>query len=215
MKPKILLSASSKKEFYIDAINFCGGIADAKYCPAVSDEYDGLVLCGGNDIHPLYYGEDINGAVDIDEQRDRAEFRLAKAFITMRKPILGICRGSQLLNIVFGGSLYQHLDNAGEHMQHQGHDTVHPVRAIDNSYLSMLYGTEFSVNSAHHQAIKVLGGSLKTTLMSDDVIEGFEHENLPIIGVQWHPERMCFSQSRTDTIDGAKLFQRFIQLCSE
>ncbi len=214
MKPHILLSANTNKEYYIDAINNCGGVACAKYCPTFSNEYDGLVLCGGNDIGPHYYGEDINGAVDIDDKRDEAEFKLAKAFIAAGKPILGICRGSQLLNIVFGGSLYQHIACAEMHKAHQEGDRIHSVKAVGSHTVSKLYGTDFFVNSAHHQAVKKLGNELEVTLMSDDIIEGFEHNKLPIIGVQWHPERMCFSQARNDTVDGAKLFEHFIKMCS-
>ncbi len=213
MKPRILLSANSKKEFYIDAVNASGGEAVAKYCPVFSREYNGLVLCGGNDIDPHYYGETVMGAVDIDHRRDRAEFELAKAFIAAKKPVLGICRGSQMLNIVFGGSLCQHIDSADIHVRRQDRDSIHPVKAVKDGVLSALYGPEFVVNSAHHQAIKALGKGLEATLTVDGVIEGFEHTDLPIIGVQWHPERMCLSQARTDTVDGKKLFQYFIELC--
>ena len=86
IKPKILLSANLKKEDYIDAVNSCGGIAVAEYCPEASaDGYDGLILCGGNDINPAYYNEEINGAVNIDNERDEAEFSLLKAFIDAKK----------------------------------------------------------------------------------------------------------------------------------
>ena len=82
MKPKILLSVSSKKENYINAVTNSGGIAVAQYCPdAVIDDYDGLLLCGGNDIDPIFYNEEINGSVDIDAMRDKSEFALVKAFV--------------------------------------------------------------------------------------------------------------------------------------
>ncbi len=214
MKPKILLSANRNKEYYIDAVTCAGGEAHAVYCPSVTAEYDGLIICGGNDIAPKYYGEEMNGAVNIDEARDTAEFELARAFIDAGKPVLGICRGSQLLNILFGGSLYQNLENAEEHkpLDDKGNYRVHEVKAVAGSVLSELWGESFSVNSAHHQAVKKLGDGLTATAFSGDVVEGFEHESLPVIGVQFHPEKMCCSERRADTVDGIKIFEHFIKL---
>ena len=213
MKPRILLSANTDMQFYVDAVEFCGGIADIKYCPEFSDAYDGLILCGGNDIDPAYYGEDINGAVNIDARRDTAEFALAKAFVSAKKPIFGICRGAQLLNAVFGGTLYQHIKNAAQHGKIEGEFGVHTVKAYGDSLIGKLYGEDFAVNTAHHQAVKVLGNGLKATMHAGDTVEGFEHQILPILGVQWHPERMCLSQRRDNMADGIKLFRYFVQLC--
>ena len=71
MKPRILLSVNSKRDNYIEAVNNCGGIAVPQYCPDVSTEYDGLIICGGNDIDPVYYNEKMNGSVNIDAKRDQ------------------------------------------------------------------------------------------------------------------------------------------------
>ena len=87
MKPRILLSVNSKRDNYIEAVNNCGGIAVAQYCPEVSTEYDGLIVCGGNDIDPIHYNEKMNGTVNIDAKRDMAEFALVKAFAAKKKPI--------------------------------------------------------------------------------------------------------------------------------
>lgn len=215
-EPKILLSGNKKLEFYVDAVNGTGGIADAKYLPRVADNYDGLILCGGNDINPKYYGEDINGSVDIDYERDKVELELLKAFVKAGKPVMGICRGFQLINVYFGGTLYQDIENAKQHSSYADFDLIHGVTAVKDSILHKLYGENFVVNSYHHQAIKKLGDNLKVTLTSADktVIEGFEHNSLPIFGVQWHPERMCFSKRRNDTVDGATIFEYFVDLCS-
>ncbi len=212
MIPKILLAANRNKEFYIDAVNSCGAEAHAVYCPEASTDYDGLILCGGNDIDPKYYGEEINGAINIDEARDTAEVELARAFIAAGKPILGICRGSQLLNILFGGSLYQNLENAEEHkpLDDKGNYRVHEVKVEFGSILFDLYGEKFSVNSAHHQAVKKLGEGLVATAFSDGIVEAFEHKNMPIMGVQFHPEKMCCSERRSDTVDGIEIFKYFI-----
>ncbi len=215
MAPRILLSVNAKKEFYIDAVNKCGGIAIAKYCPDASTDYDGLILCGGNDINPLYYNEELNGSVDIDVSRDVAEFKLVKAFIAAKKPIMGICRGCQLLNIAFGGTLYQDIPNAKEHCSFSDLDIVHSATATQGSFIHSLYGERFLINSFHHQAINRLGNDLEIVMTASDgkTIEGIKHKELPIFGVQWHPERTCFSKKREDTVDGRALFEYFIKMC--
>ena len=215
MKPKILLSINKTREFYIDAINSSGGIAVAEYCPDVCTDYDGLILGGGNDIDPAYYGEDIDGAVNFDPQRDTAEFKLAKAFIDAKKPIMGVCRGHQLLNVVFGGTLYQNIENAKEHSSFSDYDLTHTVTAKENTFITELYGESFTVNSIHHQAVKKVGDGLEVIMTASDgkTIEGLKHKTLPIFSVQWHPERMCCSQKRDDTIDGQIIFEYFINMC--
>ena len=216
MKPRILLSVNSKRDNYIDAVNNCGGIAVPQYCPDVSTEYDGLIICGGNDIDPAYYNEKMNGSVNIDAKRDMAEFALAKAFAEKKKPIFGICRGCQLLNVAFGGNLYQDISNASEHCSFSDYDLVHKVTVKKDSFLYKMYGVEFSVNSFHHQAIKETGNGFDVLATADGTtIEGIIHKELPIFGVQWHPERMCFANKREDAVDGAEIFNFFINLCKE
>lgn len=214
-KPKILLSVSDNhnKRYYIDAVNLCGGIAHAQYCPDISEYYDGLILCGGSDIHPKYYSEDIDGSVNIDTKRDNVEFELFKTFSDLKKPIMGICRGFQLINVVLGGSLFQDIKESDKHTNRSDYYITHDVEAMKNSIYENFYGEKFSVNSSHHQAVKKLGDGLNATLRHKNIIEGYEHKTLPIFGAQFHPERMCFSQKRTDTVDGAKLFEYFIKLC--
>ena len=215
MKPKILLAVNQKKEFYIDAVNNCGGIAVPGYCPDVSTDYDGLILCGGNDIDPAYYNEEINGSVNLDVKRDSSEFKLARAFIDAKKPIMGICRGYQLINIAFGGTLCQNIENSKEHCSFSDYDLIHTVTAEKDNFVSDLYGKKFWVNSFHHQAINRLGNNLEViaTTLDNKIIEGIKHQTLPIFGVQWHPERMCFSRKRNDTVDGRFLFEYFIGMC--
>ena len=215
-KVKLLLSGKPRIEYYIDAVEKCGAEAVAEYLPVIDTDYDGLILCGGSDIDPKYYNESIDGSVGIDEARDENEFALLEAYIKAEKPILGICRGHQLINTFFGGTLYQHIPEADLHTRKENADEAHEVKSVSGSILADLYGERFFVNSAHHQAIKKLGDGLSVSAIWDDkYIEAVEHETLPIIGVQWHPERMCFSQARTDTVSGSKIFEKFIEMCQE
>lgn len=212
---KILLSGKNNMENYAAAITAMGAEAYGGYLTEGNAcDYDGLILCGGGDIDPSYYGEENNGSANIDLDRDKHEFALAKDFIKAEKPILGICRGCQLLNICFGGSLIQHLDTANVHKGDT--DLVHEVFATKESFLKQSYGESFVVNSSHHQAACRMGDGLRVLLKSKEgVIEAFEHESLPIIGVQFHPERMCLGKKRDDTVDGIKIFEYFIEKCSE
>ena len=207
---KILLTANKKKETYINAVEAVGAEAVVKYLPDDSVDYDGLILCGGNDAQPCYYGEEINGSLDFDEERDRTEMALAQKFFQTGKPILGICRGMQLLNVALGGTLYQDISG------HRG-EILHTVKAEKGSLWEKLYGKEFTVNSFHHQAVKRLGNGLKATLYDGTgaVIEGVEHESKPYLGVQWHPERICLDLAREGAVDGLKVIERFIRLCEE
>lgn len=215
MKPKILLSARENNQtFYIDAVNGVGGIPVGGYLPETDLSCDGLILCGGSDVHPKFYGEEINGSRGIDLARDEAELRLARDFIRAGKPVLGICRGCQVLNVYFGGSLIQDIPESWM-VHHCEQDLVHEVTAAEGSLMHKLYGSRFTVNSMHHQAVKDLGEGLRITMMSGPVpvVECIEHESLPVIGVQWHPERMSFQKRRDDAVDGALIFQHFIELC--
>lgn len=213
---RILLSGKTNLQYYIDAINAVGGEATAKYPPDVSTDYDGLILCGGGDIEPKYYNQEINGSVRIDAERDIVEFALLKTFVKAKKPVLGICRGHQLINVYFGGSLYQDIPERDLHTNKQDLYITHNVTAKENSVVYNLYGSTFTVNSSHHQVVDHLGKDMiATAVWNNQYIEAIEHNTLPIYGVQWHPERMCVNQKREDTIDGIKTFEWFINICQE
>lgn len=215
-KVRLLLSGKRKLQYYIDAVNAAGGEATAAYLPEISTGFDGLILCGGNDIDPKHYHQQIDGSVDIDHQRDAVEFALLKAFVDAGKPVLGICRGHQLINVFFGGNLHQDLPEKQFHSSGPDLDITHSVTATENSVLSGLYGPSFQVNSYHHQAIDRLGdGLVATAHWNDRLIEAFEHCSKPIYGVQWHPERMCVSCKNEHTVDGIKIFEWFINICQK
>ena len=215
MKPRILLSVNKGKRLYVRAVETCGAEPIAQYLPEISTDYDGLILGGGNDLHPKWYNQEIAGSEDFDEARDEREMALTKAFLEAGKPILGICRGGQLLNVFFGGTLCQHLPCVEEHKIDAEEWHSHGVIAEKNSVFDKVYGKEFRVNSFHHQAVEKPGEGLRVTLFAEGngVIEGFEHERLPIIGLQWHPEKMCLEAKRKDTADGIKIIQYFVDLC--
>ena len=213
-KPRIQISCPKSGGYYKDAATNLGGIAHCGFCPQPDLTCDGLILGGGGDIHPKFFGEEINGSKDIDVARDEAEFKLIKAYEKAGKPILGICRGLQVLNVYFGGSICQHLDSTQSHSAADGSYPAHAVITEGSSVLSALYGEAFFVNSSHHQGISRLGEGIRITARSEDgVIEAVRHTKLPIWGVQWHPERMCFGFARPDTVDGAKLIAFFLEAC--
>ena len=215
MPVKLLLATNDVQSNYIASVESCGGIAVAKYLPEMDLNYDGLILCGGEDVDPKYYGEEINGSVGIDEARDRAEFALAKAYIEAGKPVLGICRVCQLLNVYFGGTLIQHLDTSKRHVRATEAENIHDARTVGDNLMHRVYGNHFVINSSHHQAVKKLGEGLEITMVSgeDNVVEGFVHQTLPIIAVQWHPERIAFERKLEETVDGAEIFRYFVELC--
>ncbi len=212
MKPRILISGNKKIDYYTEAVKYAGGDPTACYLPEVDTSFDGLILCGGNDTHPAYYGEEVNGAVDFDLDRDKRELELLDAFVKAGKPVLGICRGHQLINIYFGGTIIQNLDNAEKHSSFSDYDLVHEITVKKGSVLNGLYCDRFSVNSFHHQAVKELGKGLYATAFSGDVIEAVEHTSGKIFGVQFHPERMCASFRSEVFVDGLSIFEHFISL---
>ncbi len=213
--PRILVSgAPNGCDNYINAILAAGGQPFASYLPPVDGSYDALLLTGGEDVDPRYYGQDNTASSGIDPDRDAVELSLARLYLELGKPILGICRGEQLLNVVLGGDLFQDIGADPCLFHTRGdlpQDKIHPVRAAPGSFLEALYGPVFQVNSSHHQAVHRLGDGLQPAAWSESgLVEAFQHKSLPVRAVQWHPERMCASLRRPDTVDGLPLFQWLI-----
>ncbi|MCP4437651.1 MAG: gamma-glutamyl-gamma-aminobutyrate hydrolase family protein [Aureispira sp.] len=183
-------------------------------------EMDGFVLQGGVDLAPGTYNEDPIGRWKGDRYRDVYELKILDYAITHSKPLLGICRGFQLMNAYFGGTLYQDTctqkTGVNEHRDAQQYDTMkHPVKFVEGSFLSKLYAEEKDpfVNTVHHQAVKDLGNDLEVYAHSDDgLIEAFGYKNEPagkVMGVQWHPE---FSPTLgNEIIDEDILFEAFLK----
>ncbi|MBQ8591495.1 MAG: gamma-glutamyl-gamma-aminobutyrate hydrolase family protein [Lachnospiraceae bacterium] len=175
-------------------------------------EYDGLLLPGGGDINPIFFYQSNTASQNIDTALDVMQFTLLHQFIEAKKPILGICKGMQIINVHFGGNIVQHCHYAAFH-EYKGNDQIHPITANPQSFLARLYGTSFSVNSAHHQCLGRLGQNLSPIAYSyDNIIEAIIHDSLPIYGLQWHPERMCFSHQRNDTVDGSMVIKYCFQI---
>ena len=202
---------------YANTVAAAGGVPviTAEQCPEELAGYcDGLLLSGGGDVSPALYGETPRfPSVRFDEARDAFEVAMARAFFAAGKPVFGICRGSQLLNVVLGGTLYQDLPEELGFI-HFDRDLRHFVQTEEGSVLRVLFGERFRVNSTHHQAVRTLAPGLRATAFSPEgILEGFEHDSLPIWGCQFHPERLVCLTDDHRTPDFLPLFERFVTLC--
>lgn len=183
---------------YPRSISLAGGLPveltrDADAADMVT-HLDGLVLTGGADIEPNHYGQEPDpdlGALEPD--RDAWEMALLGAARERGIPVLAICRGFQLVNVVFGGTLRQHveLDEGAGHPQWDidGHKATHEVNLVEGTLTADLFPGEIGVNSLHHQVIDEVGeGLVVSAKASDGVVEGLETPDGSIVAVQWHPE---------------------------
>jgi putative glutamine amidotransferase len=158
----------------------------------VLDRLDGLVLAGGADLHPALYGADPEPLTDPRPDRDAGEVTLLRAALDRDLPVLGVCRGMQLLGAVYGGRLHQHLPDALGHDGHRpgpGVYGTHPVRWAPGSRIAALMGDDTEVNTYHHQGLADPGGLTVTGWAPDGLPEAVEDPAKRfVLGVQWHPE---------------------------
>jgi putative glutamine amidotransferase len=148
----------------------------------------GLVLTGGTDVTPTHYGSEPDGNGEYEPQRDDFEFALLEAALQIGLPVLGICRGLQVLNVHAGGTLQQHLPDHAR-FDIDPATPVHRVTFEPGTKLHELYGPVAETNSLHHQAIDAVGRGLVVTGRADDgTVESVERRGTPVIAVQWHPE---------------------------
>ena len=168
---------------------------------------NGLVLSGGEDVHPRFYNKpeylEEFGLDDLDEERDAFELKAIAYAHQHAFPILGICRGLQIVNVYFGGTLVPDIPSfqKPDHSKYaEGNDRYHVINIVKNSLLASIAGVETGeVNSAHHQSADLIGTGLAVNAVSaDQVVEGLEYEDKSgayLLLVQWHPERMKDPQS--------------------
>lgn len=164
--------------------------------PAVLGRLDGLLIPGGIDIDPIHFGEEpIPEMGEVSVERDALELYLARYAVRNGLPLLGICRGIQVINVALGGSLYQDLPAQGfkgiQHYQKSESGVLgHFVEQAGPSFLNGLFEPRFRVNSYHHQALKDLAPGLKAVAVAQDgIVEAVQLEDHPFFaGVQWHPE---------------------------
>lgn len=209
---------------YIKVVAEAGGIP--VILPVITDPasikrqlqiIDGLILSGGYDVDPLLFGEQPAEKLGyVSPERDLHEIELVKAAAFAKMPVLGICRGIQLINIAFGGTIYQDLSDVPgviKHMQNsKNYVPTHTVEIVEKSVLGNILGSKAVVNSFHHQAVKSAApGFIVTARTLDGVIEAIENpESEFFVGVQWHPEMMASSQPGM-----LKLLKNFINAAAE
>lgn len=160
---------------------------------------DGFLITGGSDIEPHHFNEENKGeSLNCDPHLDTLDKNVVEYAKKTKKPLLGICRGHQAINIFLGGSLYQDIGNSHT-------NTRHFVKSVKNSVLD--FPLELETNSYHHQALKDVAEGLEVIARSNDdnIIEAIVHKELPIIGLQWHPEMM------QDNQNSILIFDKFAQ----
>ena len=208
---------------YVAAVHRAGGVpillpitGDRAVVQAQLELCDGVVLTGGNDLSPLLYGQEPHQTLTaVSDRRDRFDMYVCKLALQAELPILGICRGCQILNVICGGTLHQDLPSLStsfvQHMQ-PSHPTQasHTVSVDSQSVLAPILGETALVNSLHHQAIdRVAEGFLTAATAKDGVVEAIERQGGSFaLGVQFHPEML--SATRADML---AIFQLLMEVC--
>jgi putative glutamine amidotransferase len=220
-KPRIGITCSTRRvegyyDRYLAAIEESGAtpvVITPESEPTAGDAaeilagIDGLMVPGGWDVGPDEWGGDpVDEETPVDHALDRTEIALVRGAVEARTPVLGICRGQQLINVAFGGSLFAHIDD------HDGHGEARDVlaHAVDidpNSELGQVAKSPLMVNSLHHQAVRELAPGLRATAHSPDgIIEALESDDGLVVAVQSHPEELVGNHSWARA-----LFTRFVE----
>lgn len=174
---------------------------------AIAEECDGIIFSGGEDVHPKFYNKpnDISflNPKEINEQRDVFELKVIEKSLSLNKPVLGICRGLQIINVYLGGSLIYDIPTITKNFEHSKIDGADQRHAINIIKQSLLYDITLKeageVNSAHHQSVDEPAKDLKVIANSSSIVEGMQWKNPEnkswLLLVQWHPERMFDQQN--------------------
>jgi putative glutamine amidotransferase len=211
--------ASFLPAIYFEGVELAGGISVLLPPQPVNDEVvdrlldglDGVIITGGRDVAPERYGQQRHPATDEpvaeNRQRDEFEFALVRGALRRRMPLLGICRGAQVLNVALGGTLHQHLPDVIGHSRHQQGNAVFStstVRTVPGTRLAALIGESSDAQCYHHQAIDRVGEGLVVSARdSDGVIEAVEMQGDSfVLAVQWHPE---------ERLDDLRLFAAVVE----
>ena len=207
---------------YVEAILRAGGIPfiipfneDLESIREMVEHVDGVVLSGGHDVNPYNYGEDpLLKIGEVFPERDIFDMEIYKTAVKFNKPVFGICRGFQIINVVNGGSLYQDLSYADfVKLKHDQQDNpsqaTHFVKFEEGTFLRDILGEESKVNSFHHQILKdVAPGFIVVAKSPDGVVESIQKitEDCFVVGVQWHPEMLSVKYE-----DSQKVFDEFVK----
>ena len=207
--------ASFLPAVYLEGVTRTGGIAvllppqpvDGAIAEQVIGRLDGLILTGGKDVDPAAYGQQPHPATEEPaSDRDEWEFALLRAAIDRRVPVLGICRGPQVINVALGGTLHQHLPDVLGHSGHRVADATfasHTAHIAAGSRLNRLLGESIQTRCYHHQAIDQVASGLVASARCDGIIEGIESAGEDfVVGVQWHPE---------ENLEDLRLFAALVQ----
>jgi putative glutamine amidotransferase len=208
--------ASFLPAVYFQGVTAAGGVAvllppqpvDPDIADRVLDSVDGLLITGGKDVDPAAYGQQPHPSTDQPaRQRDAWEFALLRAALRRQLPVLGICRGAQVLNVALGGTLHQHLPDVIGHSGHRAGNALFatlPVRTVPGTRLADTVGESVNARCYHHQAIAELGDGLVVSGWdADGVIEALElPDSRFVLAVQWHPE---------ESLDDLRLFSAVVE----
>lgn len=234
MKPLIGITASFTssehqrvKNTYIEAVIRAGGIpvilptGTEKDIDRFVDKFDGFIFTGGGDVNPMLFGEEPHVDLgDVEPERDAFELPFVKAILASNKPLFGICRGMQVLNVALGGGVYQDIyaqqkNTTIQHSQKAAtYHASHYVRFTKGGLLEKIIGEEIiKVNSFHHQAVSDVKAPLQVSGKANDgTIEAIESTEHPfVVGLQWHPEALI----EKDDVASLKLFEAFIEKSKE
>ncbi|MBV7275180.1 gamma-glutamyl-gamma-aminobutyrate hydrolase family protein [Clostridiaceae bacterium UIB06] len=209
---------------YVQSVAMAGGIpfilpliTDYETIKKQIETVDALIISGGYDVNPLIYGEEpIEQQGFLCPERDEYDIKVIKIALELKKPILGVCRGLQILNAALGGTLHQDTSMIEEsyikhHQSSRPDVSSHTVNVVKGTKLYDILGEKVFTNSFHHQAIKELASGFKISAKAKDgVIEAIEKEEGFIIGVQWHPEMMASKDSKM-----LDLFKELIKQCNK